>query len=305
LSLAVLPLALVEAQPSQDAIEQQVLAPAVNYLLENYNASVGLVRNSPDSISLRNSYYLYSDNFLTSLVFWNYDTDNVTLTRVAQNITATMRPFLAGKPNPNNEYEVLNASVFSFYAARDYTLYSSGEEYIMTTIDNQSSTALNPAQYADIGFLEAIYYHELGHVGAASIAYHDALATWDGMGFKDSAFSDGQYQTYKLALYIYASKTLEVPYYSQAFNQLIDLQATNGTDKGGFYTCYGSNRMDDGCYTNAETTALAVLALNLADPAASDSLTSWTQEMTMHIEIAAAFAVGLLAVGLTLKRFSR
>jgi hypothetical protein len=299
LLLLVSPAAVARAQPSQSAISAQVVTPGVNYLMANYNTSVGLVRNSPDSLSLRNSYYLYSDNFLASLVFWNFDQNNITLARDAQNITKTMEGRLYGQPNPLNQYETLSSTVYSFYPSRDFTLYTRGQERILTTINNQSSTSLDPRQYADIGFLMAVYYHLLGNDSAARIAYYDAYGTWDGIGFKDAAFS-GQYQTYKLALYIYASKLLGISYDKQAFNTLIDLQATSGIDNGGFYTCYDPSGRAS-CGSNAETTALAILALDLADP--SNSPTSQAQEMILLIIIASAFSVGLLVVGLTLKHF--
>ena len=90
--------------------------------------------------------------------------------------------------------------------------------------------------------------------------------TFDGIGFADLPFTSAesasyhQYQTYKLALYIYASKVTDYSYQQSALDQLVSMSAASGADSGGFYTCYGPDSKP-ACGSNVETTALAVLAL--------------------------------------------
>jgi hypothetical protein len=257
---------------------------AVNYLLANYNSTVGLIRNSPDSQSLSNTYYLYSDNFLAVLAFQNQGPGDATLAGVSSNITKSIHLYIEGQPNPVNQYEALTTPpIPAFNASKDFVIYTRGLETISTTVNNQSSTWLDLHDYADIAFLEAIYYYNFGNNAAASSAYHVGVAMYDGIGFKDSV--PGNYQTYKLALYIYASRLLGLSYYASAFSQLIAMQATSGVDKGGFYTCYGSDAVA-ACGTNTETTALALLALSGYPPPSLTSVPEFPFGMALLLGLA-------------------
>src|SRR5207249_1089394 len=62
---------------SQSDIQSQSIVPALNYLARNYNSTVGLLHESPDSANISNTYWLYSDNFLASLAFnaWSFNMD--------------------------------------------------------------------------------------------------------------------------------------------------------------------------------------------------------------------------------------
>lgn len=84
---------------------------------------------------------------------------------------------------------------------------------------------------------------------------------FDGTGMNDSVFQAGnqagQYQTYKLALYIYASKVLGYPVNETTEADMLKMQGASG----GFPTGYDSNFSNDGTNTNVETTSLAILAL--------------------------------------------
>jgi hypothetical protein len=231
---------------------------AVNYLLANYNSTVGLIRNSPDSQSLSNTYYLYSDNYLAALALQEQGSGNSTLVKVSSNITKSIHLYIQGQPNPVNQYEVLTAPIPAFNGSKNFVVYSRGTETVSTTVNNMSSKWLNLHDYADIAFLEAIYYYSVGNDSGARSAYQVGAAMYDGIGLKDSV--PGNYQTYKLALYVYASRLLGLGYYASAFDQLIAMQSDSGVDRGGFYTCYGSDA-EAACGTNTETTALALLAL--------------------------------------------
>jgi len=245
----------------------QVLPHAVNYLCDNFNESTGLVCVSPDSEELENTYYIYSDNYLASLVLQeDHYPSNLTMTRMAGNITNAMQNYTTGI-DPVNQYMVLtkaltvNMSVFNNSADFNLTTVDSAE---VRTTQNNLSGLLDPRDYADIAFLQAIYYHELGMENESMTAYDCGVDLYDGKGFKDDAFH-GTYQTYKLALYIYASKLLRQDmmglgpdYDLHAFCTLLEMQQPNG----GFATGYNSS-FQVTTFTNTETTSLAVLSLSM------------------------------------------
>jgi hypothetical protein len=171
-----------------------------------------------------------------------------------------MQTFLTGYvPNPINQWMVLTHSVFAFNASADFILTSVNGATILTTQNNQSGYLL-PTNYADVAFQQAIYYHQVGNNTGATNAYQQGVADWDGRGFVDCASSAGNYATYKLALYIYCSKLLGQSL--QYPSALSTLQAMQNESSGGFWTTYNSN-LQPISGTNTETTATAILALNL------------------------------------------
>lgn len=250
--------------PYLSYMRNRVLRNAVDYLCGNYNASLGLVCVSPDSEELRSTYYIYSDNYLARLVLRDYDRSNLTQTRIAGAIANATQNRTSGF-DAENQYMVIadadNVSGHVFNNSKDFNLTTVDGSEIKTTQNNQSG-ALDPASYADIAFLQTIYFHELGMKNESMAAYEIGVDMWDGRGFKDDAFT-GTYQTYKLALYIYATKLLGkdtvwgLEYDLHAFCTLVEMQQPNG----GFATGYDSS-LRVTTYTNTETTSLAILSLS-------------------------------------------
>jgi hypothetical protein len=273
-----------------------VITPAVNYLERNYNATIGLVHESPDSSTFRNTYWVYSDNFLAQIALATYDPKNVTLVNISQNISRTIAHYTYGQPDLVNQYLVLATSLFPFNATKNFILASTNGATIKTTINNQTGK-LDPRSYADIAFLEAIAYHKKGEDQNALTVYHEGLVTWDGFGFKDNAFN-GTYATYKDALYILASKILNQPYNPDAFQNLLNSQLVNGVDNGGFATSYtGNGTAASG--SNTETTSLAILALSYPEPSVSPTS---TQPLTLVLVTAAGLPASLFLIVVILKR---
>jgi hypothetical protein len=253
------------ADSMQTALIDENLTRAVNYLYRNYNDTIGLINESPDdsNLTLHNTYWIYSDNYLASLVLWNYDPSNTNWTGMAVNITNKMKNYtgLAGIANPVNQYMVLteNVSEFAFNNSDPFTLNTTDDGATVKTTQNNRSTRLDKWNYADIGFLYVAYYCRLNLTTDAMNVYRywDNLYDSEGKGFKDDAFNDTHtYATYKLALYIYASKLLGQVYNPQANTTLRAMQQ----DNGGFATYYDSN-LQAVSSTNTETTSLAVLSL--------------------------------------------
>jgi hypothetical protein len=221
--------------------------------VRNYNATVGLIPEVPGS----STYWLYSDNFLASFALWRYDPSNSTLANIVTNISSTILKYIQTVPNPLNQYMVLNSSIAAFNGSSDYTIGHYGDAVINMTLNNETG-ALNPSNYADIAFLEALYYASIGQVQNASDAYQIGKSMWNGKGMNDTVFQNTtQYQTFKLALYVYASKVLGQQFPLIAEATLLQMQAASG----GFYTGYDENYSTNGTNTNVETTSLAILAL--------------------------------------------
>ena len=66
-----------------------------------------------------------------------------------------------------------------------------------------------------------------------------------------------QYQTFKLALFIYAGAFLKQPVNQTALATLLSMHAQRGV----FYTGYDAQHSYSGTLTNTETTSLAILTL--------------------------------------------
>ena len=225
---------------------------ATNYLAAGYDRSIGLVSETPGG----QTYYVYSDNFLVAYVFDK--SLNATLRTMASNITSTDDRYLAKLHNPDNQYEVIASTNGTFFASSDYTLAHMGSAVIKVTLNNGTGT-LSPADYADLAFLEALYFHKVNGTGAAVQDFNLGMKLYDGTGFKDKAFN-GTYQTYKLALCDYVGKVLGMSVPATVESNLVRMQDASG----GFFTGYGPTFSTEGTTTNTETTSLAILALGTA-----------------------------------------
>ena len=221
---------------------------ATDYLVSNYNPSIGMISETPKG----NAYFVYSDNFLAAYVLGL--SSNSTLRAIAANITATDDRYLAMVPGPKDQYQVISSSNGSFFASNNYVLAHVGSSVIETTLNNGSST-LSPTEYADIAFLEALYWHQV-RGGYVFQNFDYGVSLFDGLGFKDKAFT-GTYQTYKLALYDYVGKAVGGALPGGLEANLTRLQAPDG----GFYTGYQPGFSPSGT-TDTETTSLAILALS-------------------------------------------
>jgi len=245
------------------------LSDAVNYLIGvgSFDPVIHLIPETPGSAT----YWLYSDNYLAALALQQYGRGNATITSYANYISRSLTSYviLDHLSGAVNQYMALNASVpCEFNASRNYTIGSVNAAEIMATFNNGTGT-LSENQYADIAFLSSICLYRQGDTNGAIASYDTGRAMFDGFGLNDSVFANpgpdqGQYQTFKLALYVYASALLHQPVDPSAVSILLSMQAPGG----GFYTGYDSSLSHEGTSTNTETTSLAILALD----AISDTL---------------------------------
>ena len=86
--------------PSQ-SLNPQVITSAVNYLANNYNDTIGLVHESPDETALRNTYWIYSDNFFLELALAPYVNQNATIASIYQNVLKNMSYWISTQPQSN------------------------------------------------------------------------------------------------------------------------------------------------------------------------------------------------------------
>ncbi|MBI3860086.1 MAG: hypothetical protein HY296_07635 [Thaumarchaeota archaeon] len=266
-----------------------MVASGVDYLVRNYDATVGLIHESPDSKNLSDTYWLFSDNFLAGIVLQRAGADNVSLSLMATNISRTSALYLYGKPNPVNQYLVLTTSLFPFNASKNFTFHKGGGAVVKSTVNNQTGT-LEPTKYADIAFLQAIGYHNRGEDSSANQVFNYGTALWNGTGFKDAAFAT-TFATYKIALYVYAARLLGQPVNPSISQSLLSLQLHSGDDSGGFATSYTGN-FKPASGSNTETTSLAILALSV--PASNGGLSDILESPVLDLVL----VVLLLGAGL-------
>jgi hypothetical protein len=232
-------------------LQNQTLVRAVDYLLASYKPEVGLIPETPGS----STYWLYSDNFLAEQALLQYGQPNSNAFTIGQNISRTLERDSALTGAQNQYAMALGDGPSQFHSAENYNVSSSDGAQIRTTLNNGTGY-LSVNQYADIAFLTAVCLRT--STSQALRDYEIGQKMYDGFGLKDLPYNQtGQYQTFKLALYVYASEALNQSVNQSALSTLIRMQAPNG----GFYTGYGPNYSTMGTSTNAETTSLAVLAL--------------------------------------------
>ena len=254
---------------------QVALNKTVSYFVNAYNYTMGLVSETPGS----NTFWLYSDNYLASLALGRYDPSNQSTTSFSLAISEAIGSYTATLPRSyvTSQYTALNSTSASFRCAQDYSLSWStaegstspgqGSAVVETTANNGASSCASQ-NYADVLLLQAVYYYDHADSTTALSYLHNATADFDGKGFADLAFAAsnsttaGQYQTYKLALYVYASTCLGQSETDANFKTIFGLllrQQDNST--GGFYGDYGPSLEHGLTSVNTQTTALAALAL--------------------------------------------
>jgi hypothetical protein len=264
--------------------DQAALDRTIYYFASNYNTTLGLIPEFPGS----NTYWLSSDNYLAALAIERYSSGNQSTIAFASALDAALSGYSATLPTTlaQNQYAALNSTNAYFDCSANYTISWSGGgqsltangSAILKTTANDMSPICASQNYADLLFLQAIYYHRIGETAQATSLYQNASKDFDGTGFVDLAnqvaSSSGQtYQTYKLALYVYSTYCLgaqsSAPNLGLATAILLHVQS-NST--GGFSASYSKNGVGVIATSgvNTEATALGALAIELViNPSAS------------------------------------
>jgi hypothetical protein len=256
------------AQPVSSSLLQQKIEVACSFLKSLYNPSLGLVRSTPDG----SIYYVASDNLLVERAISSCDS------AISRAINQSISSCCDGGYDGMHE-ALLGVKIHvPIYTSRVYTVANStagklfrgtppttaGGNYTVLWELHNATGIFPDCTYADVTVYTAL---ELRREGNTTGAQHemDCLAVmFDGKGMVDESYKDGTtsehgiYQTYKLALYIYALQKISGPCICRDDLNLLRLQGPDG----GIHTGYDQIGTYAGTQENAETTSIVVLALS-------------------------------------------
>lgn len=227
-----------------------VIRDGLNYLNEQINPELGLLRESP--VVAPNRYWLTNDNSLAAYIFSQFGYKD-TRRMILQNLD-DYGDF------ENNFIEVVMGHVVDMppSVAEAVLITKIGEAEIWTEKHESDNRYADWQEYANLGFLMALNHVNLDNEAIAQEQVLTTMQMFDGKGFRDKAFN-GSYETYKLALAIYAASKCKVELQDGEiiFEILLKMQDKNG----GFHTYYDENLKLLGD-TNTETTSFALLAIH-------------------------------------------
>ncbi len=219
------------------------------FLSARYNPALGLLNEAPQAAP--NTYWLTNDNALAA-----YALSQLGQPELAVSVQSTLQRY---KYASNGLIEVVWGARVTFppYVARPEMVDKVGDSEIWQEFHDRGGRFEDWAEYANLGFLGVLNEFNQGHTDPARTTFASTLAQFDGTGFRDKAFS-GLYETYKLALGLYAGAKIGAPLPNgdQLLKALLAMQAASG----GFSTHYVDLNTPKGDQ-NTETTAVALLAL--------------------------------------------
>ena len=242
--------------------------------LENlYNSTLGLVESYPHS----HVYYVASDNLLADSALQDCSSEQAKL--IGQNITRTMslccgngddlmHESLLGRnvPLPIHNATILTvANSTTGKLFHGTTAMAAGGNYTVLWEYHKGTGILPDCEYGDAVVYTALQLSRDHNTTGTQHEMGCLNKMYDGIGIVDEAYNSttssqyGVYQTYKLALYLYAQNNI-----SHAFNSSdveILLQPPPGPGNG-FYTGYlAPGTFDRTTLENAETTSIAMITL--------------------------------------------
>ncbi len=294
----------VFAQPVSSSLVQQKLQSACSFLKSLYNPSLQLVRTTLTS----NIYYIASDNILAEKAL---STCYPTISQaINQSISSCCNRGYDGMHEALLGAKIsipIHTSTISIVANstqgklfRNITPATAGGSYTILWNVNNATSIFADCTYADIAVYSAL---ELKLEGNTTGVQHqmDCLSLmFDGRGLVDESYKDGLssehgiYQTYKLALFLYAQQNARAPYYGPE-NTLLRLQGPDG----GFHTGYDPAGTYSGTLENAETTSIAIIAassLPTTNPFGIPSLSIPLSIIYLFIGLAVAAVVVVIVV---------
>lgn len=219
------------------------------YLKAQYNPEVGLIREAPMTAS--NIYWLTNDNALAA-----YALSLLGEVELSQKLLVSIRGY---GDDTNGMIEVIwgRTILFPPNTANPALIQQVGLAEIWQETHTNTMRFNDWKEYANLGFIAALNNENKDKHKDALKHYAEALQSFDQIGFKDKAYED-LYETYKLALALYAGNKINAPdpYAARILEVLLSLQNKNG----GFFSHYSGENSPAGD-TNTETTALTLLAL--------------------------------------------
>ena len=221
------------------------------FLTARYNPALGLLNEAPNVAP--HTYWLTNDNALAAYAFAQLGQTEM---------SATLKELIIRFGSVTNGLiEVVWGLPVTFppHVDTKVLLKTIDQDEIHQELHDREGFMNDWAEYADLGFYGALNDFHQDDQSAALSVYASVLELYDGTGFHDAAF-EASYATYKLALALYVGATIQAqnPYGEQMLATLLSMQA----DNGGFRTEYDAQQKSGGD-TNTETSALALLALNV------------------------------------------
>lgn len=296
--------ATVQPHVYAQAVDPQLqshLSRLEDFLANQFNSTVGLVRESPDN-SISRDYWLLSDNLIALHVLAKDHPD------IAARINQTMQKFgvftdglheaLFGATIPLPPYTPIDKAV-------------ENDSYVVNVEVRSNETGkLQPdwTEYADLLIYAALSSHNSGDDQLATYYFNRALQMWNGAGLWDRPTQeDGFYTTHKLALLMYAADILNqtIPYRTTLEDRIWLFQREDGGIRSHYLGNLTSNRE-----ANSETASLVLLAYqykiqkDIAEANRQAQVIAQQQAAarTQLIEGAIIAGFAVLVVGLVLRR---
>ncbi len=292
--LAIFLLTVITPSLAQNNINSATIhSKAVQYLVDNYNSTVGLIPETNGS----NTYWLVSDNLLA---FYALRNDNATVSNeIASELKNEGTQLVHdSKGFPiSYKHEAVIGDVLpevnnqiTFENAINYPLINSTRGWsIVTEIDDNGSDPINESvsHYADLFGYRGLSYFNSNNPSEARVQYSEMMNQfWKGYGFVDDAFSNTtkEYSTYKLGLALTLANKLDISD-SNTTEMLNIIEQCQDSQSGGIHTGYEVTNgvVSYSGQTNTETTSIIAIATennSVTTPSNSPSVTSTTAPKT-------------------------
>jgi hypothetical protein len=239
------------AQPSDTQLSR-----LENFLMAQFDPTVGLVRESPDE-TVNRTYWLLSDNLIAAHVLKENHPD------VADRINATLNKYGIFT---DGLHEALFGGVIQLPLYTPIVKIVENESYVVKVEkrSNQTGKLQNDwTQYADLLLYAALSKYNQRHVTEAIYYFSRARDFWNEAGLRDKPTElDGFYTTHKLALLMYTADLLnQTPPFRDILEQRIWMFQR---EDGGIRSHYSGN-LTSHREANSETAGLVLLAYQNAE----------------------------------------
>jgi hypothetical protein len=238
------------AQTDKAAVGNR-LSRLESFLVDQFNATVGLVRESPNG-SIAQDYWLLSDNLIAMHVLSQHHLD------IAAKINETLHKYGV---LTDGLHEALFGGIIQLPPYTPVTKVVANNSFLVQVeVRGNESGKLQPdwTEYADLLIYGALSAHNAGDDQLAIYYFSRAVNMWNGAGLWDlPTQQDGFYATYKLALLMYAADTLNqtIPYRAELEGRIWQFQREDGGIRAFYLGNMTSNRE-----ANSETAGLVLLA---------------------------------------------
>jgi len=246
---------------------EERLTAVDNFLLRQFDADAGLVRESPDD-SINQTYWLLSDNLLAYHALKPFHPD------IAMKINASLQRFGILQ---DGLHEALFGGIIEVppYTPQEIILAKNDSWSVKAELRSSKSGKLmnDWTEYADLLIYASLSEHNRGNDVMASYYFKRAQDMWNGAGLYDKPTQqDGFYTTHKLALLLYASRVLNqaLPFRTELESRIWMFQRVDGGIRSHYLGNLTSERE-----ANTETASLVLLAYNYGFERTSELLESY------------------------------